>query len=86
MINVIKQINERKILIEHDGKCFVVSESNSDIDPQETMVFASDSEGNITNWTEVGGEIGCGLDSYMKRLLESGSIVAPWRYEDDIPW
>jgi hypothetical protein len=88
MIKVIKQINEHKVLIENDNKYYVVSESKPDTVPQEVLVFPSDQEGVITNWEEVGGEIGCSLDSYMKRLLESGSIVAAWRYEgeDDIPW
>ena len=88
MLKQVKQLNERKILIENDGKFYVVSESDPKLSPQEVLVFPSDENGNITSWTEVGGEIGCGLDSYMKRLLESGSIVAAWRYEaeDDIPW
>ena len=86
MIKVIKQINEHQILIEQDEKSFLVSESIPDIAPQETLVFSCDSEGNISDWTEVGGEVGCSLDGYMKRLLESGSIVAPWKYEVDIPW
>lgn len=86
MIKVIKQINERQILIEQDGKNFLVSESIPDLVPQETLVFSCDSEGKVSDWVEVGGEVGYGLDTYMKILLESGSILAPWKYEDDIPW
>jgi hypothetical protein len=88
MVKQVKQLNERQILVENDGKFYVVSESIPNSVPLEVLVFSSDENGKITNWLEVGGEIGCGLDSYMKRLLESGSIVAPWRYEaeDDIPW
>lgn len=88
MVKQVRQINYHQILIENDGKYYVVSESISDVVPKEVLVFPADEQGKITDWLEVGGEIGCSLDSYMKRLLESGSIVAPWKPEDedDIPW
>ena len=86
MVKQIKQINDRQILIENDGNYYIVSESKQRQEPKEVLVFPANEQGEITKWEEVGGEIGCSLDSYMKRLLESGSIVAPWKYEDDIPW
>lgn len=87
MIKVVKHLNHRQIIIERDGDYFLISESKENIEPKETFVFPSDAEGNVTEWIEVGGEIGVGLDRYLQSVLESGKIVAPWTYgSDDLPW
>ena len=50
-------------------------------------MFPADSVGNITSWSEVGGEVGVGLEAYLERVKQEGQIVAPWAESaDDLPF
>lgn len=85
MIKVLKELNGgRQIVIEEDGKTFLVSQSRPDFQPVETLVFPCDIEGKVSSYVEVGGEIGIGIDAFMKRVLEEGKIPAPWK--DELPF
>ena len=48
--------NGRRALILYGGKHYVISDSGN-----ETLIFPSDANGNITLWTEVGGGRGATL-------------------------
>ena len=48
-----------KALVQHKGQYYVVSESTRL--GLETLIFLSDSQGKITNYTEVGGSLGVRL-------------------------
>ena len=48
-------------LVLFKGKYYVVSDNCS-----ETLVFPSDSDGNITDWCEVGGGRGLSLDEVLE--------------------
>ena len=48
--------NGRRALILYGGKHYVISDNGN-----ETLIFPSDANGNITLWTEVGGGRGATL-------------------------
>ena len=48
--------NGKQALILYGGKHYVASDNG-----KETLIFESDSEGNITNYTEVGGAVSATL-------------------------
>ena len=52
-----------KALVEHNGKFYIVSESNRF--GLETLIFPSDSEGKITEYVEVGGGRGVALHEVL---------------------
>ena len=52
-----------KALVFYNGKYYVVSESSRF--GLETLIFPSDSEGNVTNWIEVGGSRGVSLHEVL---------------------
>ena len=49
-----QQPNLQQVLVSHNGNYYVVSYSTRLQEP-ETYIFKSDSQGNITDWAEVGG-------------------------------
>ena len=88
MLKVIRELSERQVLIEQDGKNYLVSQSIEEIQPVETLVFKCDIEGNVSDWGEVGGEVGVGINTFLKRCLEEDKIIMPWlnQEQDDLPW
>ena len=52
-----------KALVQHKGQYYIVSESTRL--GLETLIFLSDSEGNITNYAEVGGSLGVSLHEVL---------------------
>ena len=52
-----------KAVVKHNGKFYLVSESSKF--GLETLIFPSDSEGNVTNWIEVGGSRGVSLHEVL---------------------
>ena len=54
---------QNKALVFYNGKYYVVSESSRF--GLETLIFPSDSEGNVTNWIEVGGSRGVSLHEVL---------------------
>ena len=52
-----QQPNLQQVLVTHNGNYYVVSYSTRMQEP-ETYIFKSDSQGNITDWAEVGGKKG----------------------------
>ena len=87
MINVVRFLNDRQVLLEQNGRNFIVSQSREGHEPVEVLVFPADSVGNITSWSEVGGEVGVGLEAYLERVKQEGQIVAPWAESaDDLPF
>ena len=52
-----------KALVQHKGQYYIVSESTRL--GLETLIFLSDSEGKITNHTEVGGSLGIRLHEVL---------------------
>lgn len=52
-----QQPNLKQVLVSHNGNYYVVSYSTRMQEP-ETYIFKSDSQGNITDWAEVGGKKG----------------------------
>lgn len=52
-----QQPNLQQVLVTHNGNYYVVSYSTRLQEP-ETYIFKSDSQGNITDWAEVGGKKG----------------------------
>lgn len=86
MIKVIKHLEDgRQVILEEDGKTYLVSQSIPMHTPVETLVFPCDEEGKVTDWVEVAGEVGIGIDKYLQRVLEEGKLIAPWK-EDDLPF
>lgn len=85
MIKIIKELNDRQKLVEENGNTFVVSQSRPDHHPVETLVFRANANGKILNFTEVGGEVGVGIDQFLEKCLQEGKIVRPWEL-DDLPW
>ena len=49
--------------IRHNGKNYLVSDNGS-----ETLIFPSDTQGNVTNWLEVGGGRGYTLDQVLQNF------------------
>ena len=86
MIKVLKYLQEgRQAVVEENGQIYLVSQSIPMHTPVETLVFRSDVEGKVTDWVEVGGEVGCTIDQYLSRCLNEGKIIVPWAGED-LPW
>ena len=83
MIEIVKYLSPSKVLLIQDGQYYVVSESHPDLNPIESLVFKSDENGEVVSWSEVTGEIGVGLASFIPKLMEHGIHYKPW---DDIPW
>ena len=52
-----QQPNLQQVLVTHNGNYYVVSYSTRLQEP-ETYIFKSDSQGNITDWAEVGSKKG----------------------------
>ena len=62
-----QQPNLQQVLVMHKGNYYVVSYSTRLKEP-ETYIFKSDSQGNITDWSEVGGARYCGLNEVMESI------------------
>ena len=84
MIKIVRELNDRQVVAERDGKHFLISQSREHIDPVEVLVFPCDAEGNVREWLEVGGEVGVPLHQYIQRVLEEGDLIAPWRYDSPL--
>ena len=50
-----------KAHVKHNGQYYVVSDNG-----METLIFPSDTQGNITNWSEVGGGRGYTLSEVLE--------------------
>lgn len=83
MIEIVNRISPTKALIKQDGQFYIVSQSNIEIDPMETLVFKSDEVGNVTSWSVITGEVGVGIDPFLRVLMENGVQYKPY---DDLPW
>ena len=87
-MKIVKHIDYRQTIVEQDGKNYLISQSSDFVQPVETLVFKCDAEGKVSDWCEVGGEVGVGIDSFLKRCMEEGMIITPWinQEQDDLPW
>ena len=76
MVKIVSQLNSRQYVVECKNKCYLVSESkpNSGV-PLETLVFASDKNGSVSDWIEVDGEVGTSVNDYLSKLVERGYVV-----------
>ena len=69
-IKVLKQQpNLTQVLVSHKGNYYVVSYSTRLSEP-ETYIFNSDSQGNITDWAEVGGTKGGNVRQVIDNMDE----------------
>ena len=59
---------DKRALIYYNNTFYVVSESVAPITGIETLIFPANSEGNITNWTEVGGGSGLTLNEVLNNI------------------
>lgn len=85
MIKVVKNLNDRQILIERNSKHYLVSQSKAEFANKpivETLVFPSDEEGNVLEWYEVGGERGSNITEYMLKLLSQQMEFSEWTAQD----
>lgn len=83
MIQIVKQIGSKQIIVRQNDKFYLVSQSNQMIQPVETLIFECDEAGRVENWNEIGGAIGYTLESFMPMLMEHGVHYKEW---DDFPW
>ena len=83
MIEIIKQINPRQIIVRQTDKFYLVSQSNERIQPVETLIFECDEAGRVDTWTEIGGAIGYSLESFMPMVIEHGVFYKEW---DTFQW
>lgn len=74
MITLIRRISPRQALVKHEDNFYVVSQSIDGWSPVETLVFRSNSGGEVTDWGEITGEVGVGLESYLERILCEGKF------------
>lgn len=82
MISVVKELSDRQVLIKRGEHYFVVSQSIPEIQPVEVLVFPSDQDGTIKDYTNIDGEVGVTLKSFLPALIERGDFSPGW----DIPW
>ena len=64
-----QQPNLQQVLVSHNGNYYVVSYSTRTKE-SETLIFKSDSKGNISDWGEVGGARYCGLNEIISNMDE----------------
>ena len=79
MIQLIKKLNERQALVKENDKYYLVSQSKDLIGliprPEpEALVFPCNSEGTVTEWSEVNGECGTTLEEFLPKLLNSTKV------------
>jgi len=85
MVEIIKALNNRQVLIKENEKFFVISESNESV-PREVLIFESDDKGEILTFHEVNGEVGVGLGEFLGRTIEKGVYSRPWDDENMVPY
>ena len=83
MVEILKRLSSRQIVVRQNNKFYLVSQSNEAIQPVETLIFECDESGKVETWNEIGGAIGYSLESFMPMLLEHGVHYKDW---DDFPW
>ena len=76
MISAIKYIDSRKVLVKHGEELYIISESFPGIGPVETLVFRANEKGEITNFSEITGEVGVSLQNYLDRIVLDGRFDA----------
>ena len=62
-----QQPNLQQVLVSYKDNYYVVSHSTRMKEP-ETLIFKSDSEGNTSDWAEVGGARYCGLNEVIESM------------------
>jgi hypothetical protein len=83
MVEILKRLSSRQIVVRQNNKFYLVSQSNEAIQPVETLIFECDESGKVETWNEIGGAIGYSLESFIPMLLEHGVHYKDW---DDFPW
>jgi hypothetical protein len=83
MVEILKRLSSRQIVVRQNNKFYLVSQSNEAIQPVETLIFECDEAGKVETWNEIGGAIGYSLESFIPMLLEHGVHYKDW---DDFPW
>ena len=68
MTAIIASGNNRAF-VKHNGNYYVVSYTTKTYDP-ETLIFKSDSKGNIIDWSDVGGARHVELDDVLNNMDE----------------
>ena len=73
-VRIVKQISPRQLLACKNERFYVISESRPEWSQHSfrpvVLIFASDKDGKVTEFMEVGGSTGCNL----KEFLEMGPI------------
>ena len=62
-------IGNNRAFVRHKGNYYVVSYTTKMIDP-ETLIFKSDSKGNIIDWSDVGGARHAELEDVLNNMDE----------------
>lgn len=76
MIEFVKELSPRQVLIRYYNDYYLVSESKPDsFVPLETLVFACDEDGEVSDWIEIDGEIGIGIKDFLPKLLKKGKLA-----------
>ena len=70
-VEIIKKINEERLLVTIDGKHAVLSYSNR-ADAPETLAFWSDEDGQVSRFREIAGAPHMNLAEVIQELTQYG--------------
>ena len=70
-IEIIKKINEEKLLVTVDGKHAIISRSEA-FDAPETVAFWSDENGQVSRWREIAGAPNMNFLEVIEELTQYG--------------
>tara|TARA_R110002110_G_scaffold413949_1_gene642466 strand:+ start:186 stop:419 length:234 start_codon:yes stop_codon:yes gene_type:complete len=70
-VQIIKKINEERLLVTIDGKHALLSHSERG-QPPETLAFWSDEDGQVSRWREIAGAPNMNFAEVIQELTQYG--------------